>query len=100
MRGPGSALLLPWIAGAAGASCDIDRNVDYAGNDITYKTGVRTFAACCELCSATAGCSALTWHNYTDRRCYLKTSSAGRTPVPGCFSSSVRAAAEPGATFG
>eukprot|EP01079_Euglenida_sp_SAG-EU17-18_P005163 gene5163-5241_t len=70
----------------AGGACQLERQFDYLGNDMTEVHGIATAAECCQRCKALQGCHAFTHHSdsppppFTDT-CFLKTSSAGRQPA-------------------
>eukprot|EP01045_Picozoa_sp_COSAG04_P008730 COSAG04_NODE_491_length_13463_cov_5.877432_1_plen_336_part_10 len=61
---------------------DVGYNYNNHPHEIAEKKG-KDPAACCELCSQTAGCKFFT---YLNGGCYLKSSDAGRTPLHGAIS--------------
>ena len=76
-------------------SSAFDENFDYNGYDIGTAAPAQSPEECCGRCAHTDSCAAWTWHNYSDHNCFLKTSSLGRTAVPGCVSGSAAAVPVP-----
>ncbi|KAJ0412610.1 hypothetical protein ATCC90586_006977 [Pythium insidiosum] len=59
------------------ASCALQQNVDFVGNDIG-DIGAATAGECCDKCRDVAGCHAFSWTDWNGGRCWLK-SGRGET---------------------
>jgi hypothetical protein len=71
---------------AAAASCSIERDVDYQGNDVgAARHNITSPAACCDACVATPDCQFFTWLNTPGFRnyCSLKSSNEHRMKAAG-----------------
>jgi len=66
------------------SSCTIENNTDYYGNDVVMHPNVTSVGQCCDLCKANSRCTAFSWADERDPSfkfdCWLKDSTAGRTP--------------------
>ena len=65
--------------------CGIEPDIDYAGNDVTGKSGIpgfNTVTSCKSFCQLS---KYFTW-DARDTKCYCKTSDSGRQKLNGLFS--------------
>ena len=82
--------------------CNIEKDVDFRGNDLYYVDDAQGADVCCSYCAKEPQCAAWTWTGQTNtdtsntpsitkenalppwaNRCYLKTSTAGFAHYPG-----------------
>ena len=86
-----AVLLVVAAAVGCAAGCTFENGTDYYGNDL--KPGgdpvvVKSASECCTVCAATQMCSF--WTFFEPTTCYLKNSDAGRHPMSGAISGTMK----------
>lgn len=57
-------------------------NTDIFGNDCGHVSG-KSVDSCCDICTATPGCKAYAWSEYSGGTCWLKSSASPLVSTPG-----------------